>query len=122
MVSIFIADKDIRIKTPYKTLVKKTEGNIDELVRDVLAKCNDANIEVVTWLNRYEMVRDNPRNQIEKEISDILKSKNVVFRKFSNEEWKAMKKQIKGRIFDDVVSEQEKKSTKNKEQAFDPFA
>ena len=68
------------------------------------------------------MVRDNPRNQTEKEISDILKSKNVVFRKFSNEEWKAMKKQIKGRIFDDVVSEQEKKSTKNKEQAFDPFA
>lgn len=122
MVSIFIADKDVRIKTPYKTLVKNTEGNIDELVRDVLAKCNDANIEVVTWLNRYEMVRDNPRNQTEKEISDILKSKKVVFRKFSNEEWKAMKKQIKGRIFDDVVSEQEKKSTKNKAQAFDPFA
>lgn len=122
MVSIFIADKDVRIKTPYKTLVKNTEGNIDELVRDVLAKCNDANIEVVTWLNRYEMVRDNPRNQTEKEISDILKSKNVVFRKFSNEEWKAMKKQIKGRIFDNVVSEQEKKSTKHKEQAFDPFA
>ena len=122
MVTIFVAEEDIRIKTPHKVLTRVSNGNIDELMCEVLKKCNDPNVEIVSWSNRYKFIQDNPRNDVEKEISSILNKKGVVHRKFTAAEWDNMKDTIKERIFENAVNAQKKKMVKTSEVADDPFA
>lgn len=122
MVTIFVAEEDIRIKTPHKVLTRVSNGNIDELMCEVLKKCNDANVEIVSWSNRYKFIQDNPRNAVEKEISSILNKKGVVHRKFTTAEWNDMKGTIKERIYVDAVKAQKMKMEITSDLADDPFA
>ena len=121
MVTIFVAEEDIRIKTPHKVLTRVSSGNIDELMCEVLNKCNDANVEIVSWSNRYKFIQEKPRNAVEKEISSILNSKGVVHRRFTTAEWEDMKSTIKERVFSDAVRAQKAKMAKEPD-GEDPFA
>lgn len=112
MVKVYVAEEDIRIVTSNMALARRSHGNIDEAMCYVLREIKDPNLEIVSWSNRYKMIQMNPRNDLEKEISDILNRKGVVHRKFTDAEWEEMKDQIKDRIFYQAVNAQRQKNNK----------
>lgn len=121
MVKFLIIKNTILIETPHKVIQKIAESNVDAMMKEVLAKCSDPNIEIVSWLNRYQMIKDNPRNNLEKEIAAILASKAVTFRKYSAVEWKAAKERVGEHTFDSAMEANKKKQKKKEEEAADPF-
>lgn len=121
MVKFLIIKDTILIETPHKVIQKVAESNVDAMMKEVLAKCSDPNIEIVSWLNRYEMIKNNPRNNLEKEIAAILASKAVTFRKYSAVEWKSAKARVGEKAFDSAMEDNKKKRKKKVEDAADPF-
>ncbi|MBE6114738.1 MAG: hypothetical protein E7191_06615 [Erysipelotrichaceae bacterium] len=114
MVKIYVAEEDIRIVTTNMKITRKSYGNIDEAMYKVLRDIKDPNIEIISWFHRYKMIQKQPRNTLEQKISDILNSKGVTYRKFTDGEWEVMKDQIKERIFYDAINRQKRKEASKK--------
>ena len=121
MVKFLIVKNTILIETPHKVIQKVAESNVDVMLKEVLEKCKDPNIEVVSWFNRYEMIKNNPRTAVEKEISDILSSKAVTFRKYSAKEWNTAKEKVGESMFNAALEKSRKNAENKAEEAADPF-
>ena len=110
MVTIYIAEEYIVMKTSNSKLTHVSHGNIDLTFYHAIKDTKDPNLEIVSWSNRYGMIMKTPLNPLEQEISLILSHKGVQFRKFTDAEWTMMKDEIKEIVFNQAVEKQRQKN------------
>lgn len=88
MVKIFVEKGMAYIKSPRKHLTKKKDAGqtVNDFVFDVVSKCNDKDITLVTWFDEYNNLVKNPDQN--PALAKVLIDKEVKFETFTDREWR----------------------------------